>query len=34
VDAVTVGDRAGSRVVIAPEGWAGWAALPEVMIVP
>lgn len=34
VDAVTIGNRAGSRVVIAPEGWSGWNAIPEVAIVP
>jgi hypothetical protein len=34
VDVVTIGAHPGSRVVIAPEGWAGWGGIPEARIVP
>jgi len=30
LDALTLDGRAASRYVLAPEGWAGWAAIPQV----
>ena len=32
LDSLTVSGRAATRYVLAPEGWAGWGALPEVKV--
>jgi hypothetical protein len=34
LDSVKIGALPGTRFVLAPAGWAGWEALPEIVVAP